>query len=240
MINVYADKFIPIFIRVAVMLSFIPFIGAQQTPILIRAGLSIALTLMLLPIVNVDASNPVKAVFEAFFVGSAMGLTTRIILGAIEMAAQWVSLAMGLSMAAVFNPTFGEQLSPLSLFYSMLSMALFFIFDVHYFIIEGIVRSFDVSSIRYNGVFSSVIKLNAFFFPMALKIAAPVLLVQLLINLSLGFLSKAIPQANVFFVSFPLLITLGLIFMVLSLPLSIQVISSAFMTVKDTIMVITR
>ena len=240
LINIYADKFIPVFIRVAVMLSFIPFIGARQTPVMVRSGLALALTLMLLPVVNVDFSNPVKAIFEAFFVGSAMGLTIRIILGAIEMSAQWISLAMGLTMAAVFNPAFGETLSPLSLFYTMMSMALFFIFDVHFYLIEGIVRSFDITSMHYNGVFSSVMKLNALFFPLAFKIAAPVLIVQLLVNLGMGFLSKTIPQANIFFISFPLLITLGIIFIVLSIPISVMVISKAFMNVKDTIMVITR
>ncbi len=56
----------------------------------------------------------------------------------------------------------------------------------------------------------------------------------------MGFLSKAIPQANIFMISFPVLITLGLIFLVLSMPVSIMVISKAFINVKDTIMVIAR
>ncbi len=177
-IGIYADKFIPIFIRVAVMLTFIPFIGGQQTPVMIRAGLALALTLMLMPVVKVDVNDPVRAIFEAFFVGSAMGLSARIILGAMEMAAQWMSIEMGLTVAAVFNPLFGETLGGVSLFYAMFSMVLFFMFDVHYYIIEGIVRSFDITSLDYGGVFSSVIKLNAFFFPLAFKIAAPVLVVQ--------------------------------------------------------------
>ncbi|HXW68089.1 MAG TPA: flagellar biosynthetic protein FliR [Dissulfurispiraceae bacterium] len=240
LINIYADKFIPVFIRVAVILSFIPFIGAQQTPVMIRAGLALAFTLLLLPVVKVNTDNPARAIFEAFFVGVAMGLTARIILGAIDMAAQWISVEMGLTVAAVFNPLFQETLGPVSLLYTMLSMTLFFLFDVHYYFIEGIVRSFDITSINYNGVFSSVIKLNAFFFPLAFKIAAPVLVVQVLTNLAMGFLSKTIPQANIFFVSMPLLIVLGLVFMILSMPVSIAVISKAFTSMKDTIMVITR
>ena len=239
-INIYAYKIIPIFIRVAVMLSFIPFIGAQQTPVMVRAGLALALTVMLLPIVKIDIDNPERAIFEAFFVGVAMGLTARIILGAIDMAAQWISVEMGLTVAAVFNPLFQEQLGPVSLFYTMLAMTLFFLFDVQFYFIEGIVRSFDITSINYNNVFSSVIKLNALFFPIAFKLAAPVLVVQVLTNLAMGFLSKAIPQANIFFISMPLLIVLGLIFIVLSLPVSITVIEKAFMNMKDTIMVITR
>ncbi|MGD0283100.1 MAG: flagellar biosynthetic protein FliR [Dissulfurispiraceae bacterium] len=240
LITVYADKFIPIFIRVAVMLAFIPYIGAQQTPVMIRAGIALALTLMLLPVVKVDMGNPVRAVFEAFFIGAAMGLTLRIIMGAVEMAAQWISIESGMTAAAVFNPLFSETLGPLSVFYTLATMLLFFMFDVHYYLIEGIVRSFDINVINYKGVLSSVLKLNALFFAMAFKIAAPVMLVQTLTYLAMGFLSKAMPQTNIFFISFPVVITLSLIFIVLSLPVSIMVISKAFMNVKDTIMVIAR
>ena len=240
LVNAYSEKFIPVFIRVSVMLAFIPFIGARMTPVTARIGLALALTLLLLPVVDVKVDNPVRAIFEAFFIGTAIGLTARIILGAIEMAAQWMSILMGFGAAAIFNPQFGEILGPLSLFYSLVSMGLFFIFDIHHFFIEGIVRSFAVSSIHYNGVFEAVIKLNSLMFPLAFKIAAPVMLVQVLANVAMGFLSRALPQANIFMISFPLLIFLGFFFMVVSMPFMTMVTAKSFMHVKDAIAVFTR
>ncbi|MCL4490681.1 MAG: flagellar biosynthetic protein FliR [Nitrospirae bacterium] len=240
LINTYAEKFIPIFIRVSVMLAFIPFIGAKTTPVMVRLGLSVALTLLLLPVVEVKMDSPVKAIYEAFFIGTAIGLAARIILGAIEMAAQWMSIEMGLGVAAIFNPQFGEVLGPLSLFYSLASMGIFFIFDIHHYFIEALVRSFDMTSIHYNGIFDSIIKLNSLLFPLAFKIAAPVMLVQVLVNLGMGFLSRAIPQANIFIISFPLLIFLGVFFLVVSMPFMIAVMAKAFIHLKDAIMVFTR
>jgi len=239
-INMYSGRFIPIFIRVAIILSFIPFVGARMTPMIVRAGFALAFTLLLLPVVDVNLDNPVKAIFEAVFIGIAIGLSARIILGAVEMAAQLISLQMGLGVAAVFNPQFGEILSPISLFYTFASMGLFFILDMHHYFIEGIVRSFDVGKIQYNTMYSGIMGLNHILFPLAFKIAAPVLLVQIMVNLAMGFLSRAIPQANIFFVSMPLLIILGLIFMMLSLPLTFMIISKAFLNVRDAIMVFTR
>src|ERR1700690_977515 len=125
-VNIYADKFIPIFIRVMVMLAFIPFIGSATTPVIVRTGIGLALTLLLVPIVNVNMEDPLRAVFEAFFVGAALGLMVRIVLGAIETAGQWMSISMGIGVAAVFNPQFGEVLGPLSLFYSLMGMGLFY------------------------------------------------------------------------------------------------------------------
>ncbi len=240
LILTYGEKFVPIFIRVATILAFIPFLGARMTPVFVRVGLSLALTLLLLPVVQVQLANPVTAVFESFFIGLAIGLCARLILGAAEMAAQWISIQMGLSVAAVFNPQFGEVLGPLSLFYSMLAMGLFFVLDMHLFFIEGIARSFAVTSIQYQGMFDAVLKLNSFMFPLAFKIAAPIFLIQVLINLGMGFLTKAMPQANIFFVSFPLLITSGLVSIALSLSLTLFVLSKAFEHIRDAVMAFTR
>lgn len=240
LINTYSEKFIPIFIRVAVIFFFIPFIGARMTPMLVKVGFALALTLLLLPVVQVGSENPVKAIFEAVFIGSAVGLAVRIILGAVETAAQWINIEMGFGAAAIFNPMFGEQLGPLSLFYTILSMGIFFMLDIHHYFIEGIVRSFDIDEIRYKGIFDSIIKLNSVLFPLAFKIAAPVLLVQVMINIAMGFISRALPQANIFFISMPLLIFAGIVFVVLSLPLTFMIITKAFSHVKDAIMVFTK
>jgi flagellar biosynthetic protein FliR len=240
LINTYADRFIPVFIRVATMFVFIPFIGARMTPMFVRIGLVLALTLLLLPVAEVRTDNQVQAVFEAAFVGTALGLCARLILGAIEMAAQWISVEMGMGVAAVFNPQFGEVLGPLSLFYSFFAMGLFFIFDMHHLFIEGVVRSFAITTIQYHGIFDAVMKLNGFLFPLAFKIAAPVFLVQVLVNIGMGFLAKAMPQANIFFVSFPLLIFLGLSSIALSLSLTVYVLAKAFDHVRDAIMAFTR
>ena len=239
-VNIYADKFIPIFIRVMVMLAFIPFIGSTTTPVIVRTGIGLALTLLLVPIVNVNMEDPLRAVFEAFFVGAALGLIVRIVLGAIETAGQWMSISMGIGVAAVFNPQFGEVLGPLSLFYSLMGMGLFFILDIHHFFIEAIVRSFDITTVQYQSMFSAVLKLNELFFPLAFKIAAPIFLVQVLVNLSMGFLSRAMPQANIFFISFPLLIGVGITFMALTLGLTFMVMAKSFVHIKDAMMFLVK
>ncbi|HMK44342.1 MAG TPA: flagellar biosynthetic protein FliR [Dissulfurispiraceae bacterium] len=240
LINSYGDRFVPVFIRVATMLTFIPFVGSTATPIFVRIGIMLALTFLLLPIVQVQTVNMVHAVFESAFIGMAIGLCARLILGAVEMAAQWISIEMGIGVAAVFNPQFGEVLGPLSLFYSFAAMGLFVALDMHYFFIEGIARSFSVTTVQYQGMFDAVLKLNGFFFPLAFQIAAPIFLIQILVNLGMGFLSRAMPQANIFFVSFPLLITAGIVSIIISLGLSFMVVTKGFSHIRDAIAAFTR
>jgi flagellar biosynthetic protein FliR len=240
MATLYYDRFIPVFIRIAVMISFIPFIGAAMTPLFVRAGFVLAFTLLVLPVANVDTANPVKALFDAFFIGSAMGLSIRLIMSAIETAAQWMSIQMGFGMAAVFNPQFGEQLGPLSLFYTYMGMVMFFMLGIHHVFIEGVMRSFEIGTLRFNSILQAILVLNSYFFPLALKIAAPVLLVQTVIIVANGFVAKTMPQANIFFVGMPLQIMLGFLFIIASMSLSLMVIGRSFMHIKDAIETITR
>jgi flagellar biosynthetic protein FliR len=223
-----------------VMIAFIPFLGSLNTPVVVRTSLGFAITILLIPVVNVNQGDLLNSLFEAFFIGAALGLMVRLVLGAIETAAQWMSISMGLGVAAVFNPQFGEVLGPLSLFYSLMGMGLFFILDIHHYFIEAIVRSFDLTSVQYSGIFDAIMKLNSFFFPLAFKIAAPIFLVQVLVNLSMGFLSRAMPQANIFFVSFPLLIAAGLMFMALSLGFMFMIMTRSFVHIKDATMLLVR
>jgi flagellar biosynthetic protein FliR len=56
----------------------------------------------------------------------------------------------------------------------------------------------------------------------------------------MGFLSRAMPQANIFFVSFPLLIGAGIIFMALTLGLTFMVMTRSFVHIKDAAMMLVR
>lgn len=240
LIVTYSDNFIPVFIRVSIMLAFIPFIGARMTPVVVRIGIALALTLLLLPVVKVNTENLLLSVFEAFFIGLAMGLSIRIIISAIEMAAQWINLQLGLGMATIFNPLVGEALGPLTFFYTLLGMVVFFMLDMHHYFIEGIMRSFEITTIRYTSIFQGIIEYSKVMFPLAFKITAPVLLVQMIINIAMGFVSKVMPQANIFFVALPLNIFSGIFFIILSIPIMLAVVARYFINIKDALQVITR
>ncbi len=56
-------------------------------------------------------------------------------------------------------------------------------------------------------------------FRIAVQIGAPIIATLLLTNLILGILARTVPQVNVYLLSFPLTIALGLLALGLSLPL---------------------
>ena len=67
-------------------------------------------------------------------------------------------------------------------------------------------------------------------FALALRLMAPVLLLLFFINVSLGLVSRAVPQIQVFFVSFPITLGMGLLALSLAFPAVISLTNDAFMS----------
>lgn len=224
-------QFIPVFIRVSIILFFLPYIGSKTVPIIFRFFFALSLSFAIMPFLSGKEENFLLSLFNAVVFGLTIGLMIRIIVAAVEIASHWMSLQVGFAVANVFNPQFGELMGPLTVFYEMFTIALFFSLDLHLSLVELMIRSFYFpTKFSFAG---NIMEFSYLMFPLALKLAAPVLLVQVLMNVGLGFLSRIMPQANVFFVGFPLLLATGIAIMWLSIPIFTMVLSKAFINLKD-------
>lgn len=224
-------SFVPIFVRVSIILFFLPYLGSRTVPVLFRFFLALSISLSIMSYVSPREDNFLIELFNAVVFGFTIGMIVRIIISAVEIASHWMSMQIGFAVANIFNPQFGEMMGPVTLFYEMFTVALFFSLDLHLTVVELILRSFDFpSKLSFTG---NVMAFSTLLFPLALKLAAPVIVVQVLMNIGLGFLSRIMPQANVFFVGFPLLLASGIAVMWLSTPLFTMVLSKAFVNLKD-------
>ncbi len=227
--NLY--NFIPVFTRVSIILFFIPYIGSRTVSLAFRFFLALAISLAIMPYLTIKEQNFLLSLFNAIIFGLSIGIMIRIIVAAVEIASHWMSLQIGFAVANIFNPQFGELMGPITLFYEMFTIALFFSLDLHLTLVELMIKSFD-----YPTKFSlagNILEFSYLMFPLAFKISAPVLLVQVLMNIGLGFLSRIMPQANVFFVGFPLLLATGIAVMWLDIPIFTMVLSKAFLNLKE-------
>jgi flagellar biosynthetic protein FliR len=80
-----------------------------------------------------------------------------------------------------------------------------------------------------------VLQLSQHMFVVALQLAAPVLVVMILINILLAMLGRAVVQINVFVLSFPITILGGLLVLGLALPYTVSLFEREFIGLHDTI-----
>jgi len=102
---------------------------------------------------------------------------------------------------------------------------------VHHAFLLALVDSFSVLPVGQAWSFHGWSLLNdatAQMFSLAVRLMAPVLLLLFFVNVALGLTARAVPQIQVFFVSFPITLGVGLLTLALSLPAVISLTSDAF------------
>lgn len=229
----YLPVFLLVLLRTGTAIAFLPFFSSTLFPLRIRIVFAVVLALVLTPVVNFPMpSRPEIAgviIREAIF-GMAIGFCFRLVFFAVEMAAQIMSVSMGLSMATILNPELG-QATELTTLYSMLAMLFFLSVNGHYELIYAFVRSFEWAppgNVSISRLAPAVLGMAGKMFVISLKLAAPIIIAGLAVNLLLGFMQKAAPQMNIFFVAYPLYMIVGFVLLILGLPVFMNVIGSYF------------
>jgi flagellar biosynthetic protein FliR len=233
----YIYNFLFILLRAGIVLSLLPFFGSKNFPAQFKIGFIIAIALILTPIVelNISGIGIPLIVMREVIAGIILGLTARFIFFAVEMAGQVISNAMGISIATIFNPEFGQS-TEIARLYGMMAMLIFLAMDAHHDLIYVFVKSYEWlpgGHINVQSLVTEVVSVSGKIFIIALKISAPVVIAMLISSLLLGFIYKAAPQMNIFFIGYPIYIFVGFTVILIGLPVFIHVISGYLNGIKD-------
>jgi flagellar biosynthetic protein FliR len=190
-------------VRLSGLMLFAPFYGSSVIPSRVKAGLVIALTLLLFPAVGQGIGQyalmdwPI-VVFREFLIGAGMGIATNLVFDASQMAGQILGVQMGFSLVNILDPQTQVDTTVIAVFYQSIVMLLFLRMDVHFWLLKAIGDSFlylPPSTTHLSSFFTlAIIKTVGMVFGLGVRIAAPVLAATLVTDILLGFLGKASAQ----------------------------------------------
>lgn len=220
--------FILILVRVAAMVFMMPIIGAGSVPKTIKIGLTIATSLILLPVTNIQVKqmpdgflSMVLLLGKEFFVGLTLSLVIKLVFAGIQFAGQMIGFQMGFGIASVMDPDMGQETPVLAELGYLISLLVFLAVNGHHLFFQSVAYSFTVlnpGEISLTpGVYKRVLAAGGDMFVIALKIMAPIMAVLFFVQVAMGIIAKAVPQMNILVVSFPITICIGLIFFGLSM-----------------------
>ena len=227
--------------RIAGLFLFAPILGSRVAPVRVRAVLVFFITVAMLPVLPPAASVDVAAMGPAAFfgdalrelgIGFAIGLVAQMIFGGVQLAGQLAGVQMGIGLATLIDPHNSDQVTSMAQWENLMALLVFLAIDGHHLLIRAVAESFTTLPLGGGMPSSSgpalVLSLAGGMFTLALKIAAPVLVLLLIVNGAMGVLAKLIPQLNVFIVGFPLNVGAGLLVMAAAQPFTIRVLQGAF------------
>lgn len=209
--------------------------GSNNINVAVKVLFSIVLSLV---VFNVVATNEVLVrvhenesylilmCFREVVIGLLIGLLTRLFFFTLSMAGEMVSVTMGLGQAQIFNPMMGAMGNALEQFYVITGTLIYLALNGHHYLLEALIQSFQTSPVAILEInvaaFSEVVLKVQQYFIFGIKIAAPVLISMMVVQIGMALLSRAVPQINVIMTSASITTVLGVLIIFVSLPLLIM------------------
>lgn len=227
-IAVWLGGFFWPFVRISAMMLAAPVFGARMMPVRIRIIMALALSLLAAPLLPpVPAVDPISfaaagILFQQVLIGVAMGFIVQMVFQSLVVAGEAIANSMGLGFARMVDPANGVQVPVISQFLVVMATLLFVILNGHLLLIQLVIRSFEILPVSSEGLsvpaIREVVNWAGQMFVGGLMIALPAVTALLVVNISMGVITRAAPQLNIFAVGFPLMILLGFIFLAATLP----------------------
>jgi flagellar biosynthetic protein FliR len=216
-------------VRLSALLLALPFFNTRMLPAALKVICLVTLSVSFYPMVQ---PQPVPLplgsvhlgllVLGELFVGLLIGFVAQLLFVSIQLGGELLNQQMGLSLATILDPQNGQQSSVISNFQYILAVLLFFAMHAHHWFIVAMAESLHtiplLGSRLPTTVMAFLLVTLAKACVAAVQIAAPIIAALLLANVGMGIVARLVPQMNVFILSFPVTIGVGLLMLIGTLP----------------------
>jgi flagellar biosynthesis protein FliR len=215
-------------LRVGGFMSFAPFLGGASVPARIKAALTVVLTALLYPVCPVPhlLLTPfgwTRIVLVEVTLGLALGLCLQFVIEGAQLAGQLAGFQFAFSLVNIIDPQTEVETPVLSIFHQLFALLIFLNLNVHHWLLRGLVESFDyipIGSVVISiAAMKELLRYGEGMWLIGLQIATPILLATMLLDVTVGFLSKASPQMPALFLSIPMKSMVGYVVLAIAIGL---------------------
>ncbi len=216
------------FSRISAMVLSMPVLGYSTVSPRIRILMAMLFTIVIAPMIGAQQFPQITSLLmfavgiaREILIGLIIGFGARMIFEGFTMAGSFIGLQMGFAIMQVMDPSSNVRQPIISQFFLMVIVIFFLITDSHYFLIQTLYENFKIVQLG-EGVFrplvgEKLIEGGSMIYQLAVRFAAPAMIFLLLIDISLAFLARVMPQMNIFFVGLPLKVGMGIFTIIISL-----------------------
>jgi len=212
--------FLLITARMSGCVLFNPLLGRNSIPNLVKGGFILMLSVCVYMTAPAPRTLPdsllslALAFMLEMFLGYVLGLVINLFFYIPMMAGSVIDMQMGLSMASTYDPGSGIQVTVTSTMFNVLMSLLFFTANGHQtmiriFAVSGQIVPFGTVALGED-LYAALIELFINCTILGVKLAMPILAAELMGQVGMGILMKAIPQINVFVINIELKVIIGL------------------------------
>lgn len=230
------DLFLLVFMRVMGMMMFNPVFGRTSVPNLLKAAFSLLTAFLLVPTlqgmhVQVDGivNFMISGLLE-FGVGFGIGMLVNLIFAVVAIAGEYIDMQLGLSMAQIYDPGSGVNMPVVGSFYNLVLLLVFFVGNAHLALFSMLADSFHVVAPGAVDITPKaaqfVVNMGGDMLQMGLRMAVPVIAVELICVVAIGLIMRAVPSINIFAFGIQIQTIVGLIVLLVAVPVTVSMCNS--------------
>lgn len=215
--------FVLVLCRIGSVFHLFPGFGESFVPVRIRLVLAMAVSFLLytiveprLPALPHDPAALAFLIGREVLIGLFFGSLLRAILSAVEAAGSVIGVQIGLSNAMIMNPSQAMQSALPSALLSMAAVTLIFITGLDHYLLEATVKTYDIfpadQAIKFGDMAQVYTNFVSRSFQVGIELAAPFLIVGLLMFVVLGVIQRMMANVQLFMIVLPIQILGGLAF----------------------------
>lgn len=223
-----------IFLRIGSIFMLMPGFAASyvntQTRLILALAITVVMVSFIYPQLPPEPDNfsiNIQYMLNEIAIGIFLGIIMQILFFALNLAGSIASQAIGFANAQLFDPAFQGQSMLIESFLSVLALTFIFVMDIHHLMIEALVDSYQIfpagQPILWNDIAQHLIQTINDSFNFGFKLGAPFIAFTIIFYSCMGLVSRLMPQLNIFFLSLPIQIYLGLGLLFLTVPIIITV-----------------
>ena len=213
--------------RVSGLMIASPMFSSAAMPMQFKVFLAVAMSIAVFPFASqfpaaeVTLASAVIGLVGEFMLGLLIGFGITLLFVGVQLAGQLISQQAGIALGAVFNPELDSSVTPVSQIYFFVSLMIFLALGGEQALVSALLDSFRTIPLltfrMTEHVFEMVVDLLGLSFVWAIRVGAPTTVALLLSFLTLGFVSRSVPQLNILTIGFPIKAAIGILVMALSI-----------------------
>ncbi len=220
--------FLLVFVRMSGCILFNPILGRNEIPFLVKSLIALILSIFTYQIL--PQQDPMIGSFLVFalavckelLIGFMTGFIIQLFLSVLIMGGESMDMQIGISMSKVYDPQSNISMPLSASLLNTMFILMFFATNSHLTLIQVFVKLCAVVPYGDQMIPAAAFKNLAGLFTLMLiysvKLALPIVAVQLISEVGVGLITRAVPQVDIFSMQVQLKLIIGFLALMVLVP----------------------
>ncbi len=217
-----------VFMRMSGCVLFNPILGRKNIPVILKIGLTMVLSLFSyqsVPKQTVEMTSYLMffiTLLEQLLIGFMIGFVIQLFLSVILISGENMDMQIGISMSKIYDPQSNVSMPMSSSLINAMFMLVFFVTNAHLTLIQVFTKLcilVPYGALHFQpAIFQELSTMFSFILIYAIKMSLPVLAAELITEVAVGLIMRAVPQIDVFVINIQLKVIVGFFVILIMVP----------------------